>query len=51
MTMILYEPFSEERRMVRRCWNEQHSFISNWLDYLYLMTGRAETGDGKLITI
>ncbi|WP_163318776.1 hypothetical protein [Dysgonomonas sp. 520] len=51
MVTLLYEPFSEERRMVRRCWNEQYDFISNWLDYLYLMTGRAETGDYKLINL
>lgn len=49
MTTILYEPFSEQRREVRRCWENQHDFIPDWYDYLYLMTGRKEDKEGNLI--
>lgn len=48
MITILYEPFSEKRREVRRCWEQQH-LIPDWLDYLYLMTGRKEDKEGNPI--
>ena len=51
MTKLLYGPFSEERRMICQCWNEQSYFFLDWLDFLYLMTGRAETSIGELIYI
>lgn len=50
MITILYEPFSEQRREVRRCWEEQQ-LIPDWLDYLYLMTGRKEDKEGNLIRL